>query len=249
MDIVDRLHNEIALNAPTAQTMLEAARVILAHRANTNLGVTQMSDGTTGIQVAPIPTESEMASIRQIFTNVANALVRASELAKTVTELETKFSSLNEDHTRVMARSDQLEQSLSEARMQRDEAQSNLVQVKAERDAANAEATANANGWSEAKTEVDNLNAKLETVGIDRDAAYKAWQEVDARAAKAEATLNELKAKMETFFSKPAEPTASPEPIPEPRPLTEAEVHPPQADDPNLPKAEPEQAFTPYVPF
>jgi len=198
-----------------------------------------MSDGTTGIQVAPIPTESEMASIRQIFTNVANALVRASELAQQVTDLEARFSSLNQDHMKVMARNDELTQSLHEVRSQRDDGARLLDETANNLRAAQASITDLTHQVEFGKTEIDRLNAKLKQVNDEAAHYAEEADKHERRASEAEAKLKAIHQTLgiPEVAAKP-EPTPTPEPTqaqpepytppvnPEPRPLSQEEAAP-----------------------
>lgn len=196
------------------------------------------NDGTTAVQVSPIPTESEMASIRQIFTNVANALVRASELAQQVTQLESRLNLLDHDYTQVMARNDELVQSLHEVRTQREAARTELALVIVERDAADAEATANANGWNEAKHLIDDLNARLNQTSNDYNEAMNSWHKAETERDEALAALAKIKSALGIVDPPKPEPQPKPSPMevhpapsepvvnPEPRPLSQEQVEP-----------------------
>lgn len=195
------------------------------------------SDGTTAVQVSPIPTESEMASIRQFFANVANALVNASELAKEVEDLRSKFNVLDHDYRVVMARNEELVQSLHEVRAQRDEAQRSTTELKEALHAAQNEATANANGWARAKEDVAALEAELGKVKTDLDMEIESMLAAERRANEAEAALAKIKSALGIVDPPKPEVAAKPEPTaetvvvphpeptepvvnPEPRPLT-----------------------------
>lgn len=213
------------------------------------------NDGTTAVQVSPIPTESEMTRIRQIFEYAANAIVRASELGKQVTELEGKFTTLERDYTSVMARNDELVQSLQEVRLQRDEAQSKLVEVRSSFDKAQQDI---ANGRSESehyRTNLDKTLQELEAVKADRDGAYKAWHEAEARADEAVAMLAQIKKTLGIVDPPKVAPQAEPIPQatptvihdPEPRPMTEAEQAEAKAGVEAIQKAESDVDFNrPY---
>lgn len=169
------------------------------------------SDGTTAVQVSPIPTESEMTRIRQIFEYAANAIVRASELGKKVDDLQAQFDGINSDLGHAIAKNDELVQSLQEVRLQRDEAQSKLVEVRSSLSNMNAEfdkVVADAKAKSE---QIEKLNAENTTV------TRQYLDEIDVaeghrkRAEAAEAALAKIKGALGI-----PEVAAKPEPIPQP---------------------------------
>lgn len=191
------------------------------------------NDGTTAVQVSPIPTESEMTRIRQIFEYAANAIVRASELGKQVTELEGRFKTLENDHTQVLARNDELVQSLSEIRMQRDEAQSKLVEVRSSLSNAQGEIEVGRKALTEATDKINRLEADVRRLQDELTDTISHWDKADARATQAEANLAKVKSALGIVDPPKVAPQAEPQPpdagpvqsiiSPEPRPIEPAD--------------------------
>lgn len=77
---------------------------------------------TDGAHVVPVPTESEMAHIRGIFSRAADAIVAASELGQRVAELASQVQALRMEVERVRESNRWLEQQLFDTARARDEA-------------------------------------------------------------------------------------------------------------------------------
>lgn len=197
------------------------------------------------------PSEAEMMSIRNIFDRAANAIVQASELAKAVSELQSRFDSLTRDFETMLARNNELVQSLQEVRGQRDTAM-------AERDQAKAEINQLTHGLDIAQTNnsvkdarIAELMSQLEAVSNQRDYNLDQW----SKAQEAADIASDKLAKIQHALGLPE--TPAPEPITERKsdavsvPINEshneasAKVDPIEPAQPEPPKHEWDNPFDP----
>lgn len=138
------------------------------------------------------PSEAEMMSIRNIFDRAANAIVQASELAKTVAELQSKFDAMARDLDLVKDRNASLETALSEVRAQRDTAIAERDQVRNDLSQTMSERNHAMDVIDSYKTQVEHLQAKLDAMTNERDYAVDEWHKADTGKARAEEKLRQI---------------------------------------------------------
>lgn len=90
-----------------------------------------MTDGTTGIQVAPI-TEDDMNRVQTILKRAADAIIGMSQLSADVDMLRQTVAGLQADTDRLRNQNNALDEALNYSRSERDRQASELVNVKAE---------------------------------------------------------------------------------------------------------------------
>lgn len=146
-----------------------------------------MSDGTTAIQVSPVPTESEMSTFRAMFERAAQAIVDASHLGQRVNELSDQVASLRNQVETATRNNEYLAEQLTQARHERDDVRRELS------DTSNAYAQARA----EIASKADEIAVKDNTIANLRQAVANVEREADEnmlRALKAEEELDKVKA-------------------------------------------------------
>ena len=88
-----------------------------------------MTDGTTGIQVAPI-TEDDMSKVTSILKRAADAIVGMSQLAADVDMLRATVASLQQDCDRLRNQNNALDEALNHSREMRDNQARELASTK-----------------------------------------------------------------------------------------------------------------------
>lgn len=193
-----------------------------------------MSDtGTTAVPVSPsIPTESEMNGFRAMLDRALNAIVQASELAKTVEAMKADVEAFKADLEQARARNRDLDEMLGHVRGQRDEAERKLSQTQSELTQKSNECDSLHTQLGSQDTKIERLQVELESVKRDRDYAYEEWHKAQTAADSANADLDEFKSKAMDIFGLVA-PT-KPEPV-QSAPVENA----PSSQPANVPEAAP----------
>lgn len=197
-----------------------------------------MSDGTTAVQVSPIPTESEMNSFRNMLDRALNAIVQASELAKVVEAVKTELDGLKHEIQTVRDNNRWLDEQLNRVRAERDEAKAQLGETLADLTSMTAQRIGleQANGNQAAL--IGELRSRLDAAKAESDgwmqAAEKSGDELKVAMAKLANIqafaktafgLQEPKPEPDVTYPVPTSPT-TPAPTPEPS----QEPNPPQGD-------------------
>ena len=144
-----------------------------------------MTDGTTGIQVAPI-TEDDMNKVTSILKRAADAIVGMSQLAADVDMLRTTVASLQQDCDRLRNQNNALDEALNHSREMRDNqarelasTKDQLAQATAERDRAASDNVAVSTKLGEALRELEQAKAEAaqwadeaDKLSKERDAAH-----------------------------------------------------------------------------
>lgn len=188
-----------------------------------------MTDGTTGIQVAPI-TEDEMGKVHDILRRAADAIVGMSQLKHDVDQLSTQVRQLSDDCERLRKANAGLEESLYQARNQRHQLEADLAAAEqakatAQREAADWQSKAN-----NAEASLESVRGELGFVKTERDTAQLKVMELEDQLKSQSAMLDKIKAihaeivgamapsppPSGPVVQQPAE--ASPTPAPEPTP-------------------------------
>lgn len=180
-----------------------------------------MSDGNTAVSISPVPSEDEMIGIKRIFDRAANAIVQASELSKTVAELQTKFDAMARDLDLVKDRNASLETALADVRAQRDTAMAERDQAQTlvrelQRDLASA-VSETTHYQGQLNHSLDNLDAMTR----DRDSAQAAWHAAEDEAASAKAKLSAIQKALGLPEAPTPEPMTDRKPDAQPVPITD----------------------------
>lgn len=164
-----------------------------------------MTDGTGNI--APIPTESEMSNIRQLFERAANSIVDASKLAAEVADLRRIVEETKREIETVRNNNKWLDEQLQETRKARDEARSEahdkglrLNEANAKIDGLESRSSSQEQTITSLKQEIDSLYKHLDQTEGERD---KALALVDRLVAKAEQAQEHLSKVMAVFAPEP----------------------------------------------
>ena len=165
-----------------------------------------MTDGSTGIQVAP--TEDEMNSVHDILKRAISAVVGMSQLQADVDMLRSTVSGLQADADRLRNHNESLDEALHQSRMTRNDLTTKLAQVEmdlrnvyVERDDARAQRDI-------ANAKVDNLAFDLNTTKLERDDGLIHVMELEDELKAANAKLDAAKALFAPEPVKPTEPLA-----------------------------------------
>lgn len=183
-----------------------------------------MTDGTTGIQVAPI-TEDEMGKVHDILRRAADAIVGMSQLKHDVDQLSTQVRQLSDDCERLRKANAGLEESLYQARNHRQELESRL----AEAEQAKVTVQRECSDWQSKASSLDAENVSLrhsiDQMRQDLDDALGSALEFEAKYKQVKSVLDKYAEVHTSFFGKAPEPApteASPAPAPEPTPTEPA---------------------------
>lgn len=174
-----------------------------------------MSDGTTAVQVSPIPTEQDMSIFRQVMDNALNSIVQASELAKTVAALKVEVDGFKQDLEILRQRNRDLDEMLTHVRSQRDEAERKLSETATQLSSTKA-VLDNAQGLveSHART-IAELQGQVESLKKQRDDWSNKWASESDKREAAEAKLADIQEFAQRLFPpKVTEPIPHPEPAP-----------------------------------
>lgn len=208
-----------------------------------------MSDGNTGLPMAPVPSEDEMIGIKRIFDRAANAIVQASELSKTVAELQTKFDAMARDLDLVKDRNASLETALAEVRSQRDTAMDERDDTRRELNTLKSDYNHSLDVTESYKAQVADLQAKLEAMTKDRDSASAAWHSAEDEAASAKAKLSAIEKALGLPEAPPPEPMTDHKPDAQPVTITD-HGNPPAQEHPTDPQqqtgSEPDTRHDPW---
>ena len=88
-----------------------------------------MTDGTTGIQVAPI-TEDDMNRVKSILQRAADAIVGASQMANDIAAMRAELDALKADSERLRNQNNALDEALNHSREMRDNQARELASTK-----------------------------------------------------------------------------------------------------------------------
>lgn len=184
-----------------------------------------MSDGPTGIQVAPVTEDEAMASAN-MFQRAAQAIIGMPALQKQVAELSNAHFNLQRDFEAKVSHATMLDDQLRDMRTQRNEAEAKAIQRQAEidrlsrmvdalqRDLGHLNAVHGEAVSALRQSRSDHDNAELRAMELEDE--VKTWK---SRAEQGRAKLNDM-----LSLFKADEPKA-PEPIPQSAPepvVTEA---------------------------
>lgn len=152
--------------------------------------------GNTANQVSPIIKESEVDMFRDFFNRLANTVVQASDFAAQVSNLRVELDQIRAEAAEVRRRNMELDEELAYVREQRNKAQEEARQ-NAER-AAQMEKEREEHRTRADMAEADShsLQSALDTARRERDEAQFRVLELTEAKEKAEALLNDLRAKL-----------------------------------------------------
>lgn len=178
-----------------------------------------MTDGTTGIQVAPI-TEDDMSLVRSILQRATDAIIGMSQLSTDVDMLRETVTSMQADTERLRNQNNALDEALNYSRSERDRQASELGNVKADLAGVKAEGDAY-------KLENDKLTLSNEQYQIDldltrreRDDAQFQVLDLQERLAVAEGKLAKINEALGSIAAPvEAKPEPEPAPVQDPRPV------------------------------
>lgn len=165
-----------------------------------------MSDGTTAVQVSPIPTEQDMNIFRRIMDNALNAIVQASELAKVVESLKAEVSGFKQDLEILRSRNKDLDEMLAYVRAQRDEAEQKLSESQRNASELGRLVHEQLNNMDSQDQEIERLKRELQATKEDAASAHESADRAQSRAQEAEAKLKDIEEFAKRLF--PATPTA-----------------------------------------
>lgn len=171
-----------------------------------------MTDGTTGIQVAPI-TEDEMSLVQNILKRAVDAAVGLSQLQADVQSLRDTVHGLQVDTERLRTQNSNLDEALTRARAERDAAKADLSYALANHNDADIRATSlqqlvNDLGLENSVLKAD-LNQALEVADIHYLDKLGLQDELKEALAKLEA----IREGFESIFGKAPE-AMQPAPVP-----------------------------------
>ena len=184
-------------------------------KLNPTLGAHPMTstDGTTAIQVSPIPTETEMNGFRSMLDRALNAIVQASELAKVVDNLKVEVAQFSQDIESQRRRNQELDEMLSHVRAQRDKAEAELSHAQSENIKLSSDLSFSYSEKDRLISDMINIKAELEATKNTLAGEQDARTEAELSLEEAKAKLAEIENKMKAVFG-----FVKPEPVPTPEP-------------------------------
>lgn len=192
-----------------------------------------MSDGTTAVQVSPIPTEDDMNKVRAIFEQGLNSIIGLAQISKDVEALRGEITSLKGDLEYLRQKNKDLDEMLVHVRTQRDEAERKLSEANRKVEDTQAELRHSQELVSNQAQEIERLKTELGHTRQDRDAIEtEAIHNLD-RAEKAEHSLAEFKSKAMDIFGliqPEPKPVEAPQASGQGQPLSEAQAQTVQAN-------------------
>ena len=154
-----------------------------------------MTDGTTGIQVAPI-TEDDMNKVTSILKRAADAIVGMSQLAADVDMLRATVASLQQDCDRLRNQNNALDEALNHSREMRDNQARELASTKDQLAQVTHDRDFYKSSFDGERANVDKLTAQLAQAKADADQwadeADKHSKAHDAAKAKLDAITSTL---------------------------------------------------------
>ena len=172
-----------------------------------------MTDGTTGIQVAPI-TEDDMSKVTSILKRAADAIVGMSQLAADVDMLRATVASLQQDCDRLRNQNNALDEALNHSREMRDNQARELASTKDQLAQVTHDRDFYKSSFDGERANVDKLTAQLAQAKADADQ----WaDEADKHSKAHEGAQAKLDAITNTLGLTPqAMQAPTPEPVPVP---------------------------------
>jgi len=197
-----------------------------------------MTDGTTGIQVAPI-TEDEMNQVQSILKRAIDGVVGMSQLKADVDMLRETVRGLQADADRLRNANEALDQALTKVRNERDAAQAELVEAQAKADRATRLEAENA-----------DLRSQLDQAKRERDDHGMRTLELEESLKEAHLKLEAIRDTfVKAFGQTPAMQPTSPKPVPE-EPFTQASFNDPPKPKNYTDRYLPDGSVNPdYIPF
>lgn len=200
-----------------------------------------MSDGNTGIQVTPVPTESEMQGFRNLIDRALNAIVDASNLAKMVGELRANLDDLKHEIETVRKNNQWLDEQLVRVRGERDKANAEVKVLANCKDDALREVQALTSQAQHDEAEIDRLHTDLDATRKERDDYGLRQMEAEDRAKDAEAKLAKITETIKGLGLGIAEPKAEQAEVrPKAEPIEAWKPAPPPAPEPHTDPLPPE---------
>ena len=127
-----------------------------------------MTDGTTGIQVAPI-TEDDMNKVRGILNRAADAIVGASQMAQDINSMRTELASLRVELDKLRNQNSALDEALYQARTTRQELENKLQAALADAEQSRQAANVHAADYDRVNDQLGRVQSELATVKSERD--------------------------------------------------------------------------------
>lgn len=184
-----------------------------------------MTNGTTGIQVAPVVEENDMSKIREIFERAASAIAQASDLAKTVNELQHTVDALKADVEKTRQNNSFLDEALSNTRKSRDEALAEASELRHKLSTTEHDRDSALQQVETISQSLAAVNHDIEHVRKDRDDAMLEAMQAKDDLEKAQAQLKAIRQSLGMDETKPEPQTV---PVAEPVPQALEPYHPTQ---------------------
>ena len=192
-----------------------------------------MTDGTTGIQVAPI-TEDDMNMVRGILNRAADAIVGASQMAQDINSMRTELASLRVELDKLRNQNSALDEALYQARTTRQELENKLQAALADAEQSRQAANVHAADYDRVNDQLGRVQSELATVKSERDQ----WaDEADKHSKAHEGAQAKLDAITSTLGLTPQAMQAPAEPVP--LPPIQASIDTPHWPSEPSPVAEP----------
>ena len=171
-----------------------------------------MTDGTTGIQVAPI-TEDDMNRVKSILQRAADAIVGASQMANDIAAMRAELDALKADSERLRNQNNALDEALNHSREMRDNQARELASTKDQLMEVTRDRDFYKSSFDGERANVDKLTAQLAQAKADADQ----WaDEADKHSKAHEGAQAKLDAITSTLGLTPQAMQAPAEPVPTP---------------------------------
>jgi len=152
--------------------------------------------------VVVAPTENEMATIRNMFSRAADAIVRASELGNRVTELEHQIDGFRRELETVKNTNAWLSDQLGTVRGQRDQLQHDLDHERAKNSALSQQVQEHSDTISIQQARINELEDKLRSREKESDDHLLRAMTAEEELAKVKAQMDEALGEVEDAVKK-----------------------------------------------
>ena len=194
-----------------------------------------MTDGNTAIQVSP--TEEAM-KLSSLFSQAADAIVRASTMPAEIEALRARVNSLEGDLDRAHMHASELDTTLHEMREQRNRAEDSLAQARQEIEGLKLSLETTSQSYQRAEAERVRVFDELSIARQDRDDNALHAMQLEEDLGKARSTLKDFRDKVSAMFPDPKPKPVAQEPIPvrEPEPVYPSPVEAQPIEAPSTPE-------------
>lgn len=201
-----------------------------------------MTDGNTGIQVAPVSKEDVM-SLQGMFSKLSQVLVNASDLPERVNALQSQVQSLSQDLQNKTIHSEELERTLHEVREQRDQARNEAHALSQDLGSVRQDLERMQRQIDSLQHDKETLQHALDNARKDRDEYGMKNLELEEQVKTWQSRAEEGRKRLQDMLSLFQHDESKPEPAPVP-PTQQTDTSPSTSGGPSEPPA-PSPSYAP----